>query len=115
MQKPGGSVITLAQNTYAANHTTTMGFHSYSVTNYRGNATQSVTPGAIKNITYFTTGSPASANDGNGHSVSMTMDASKNSAVPSAVTTGSLTSSFSWNGMPGITGSSGPPPPPPDK
>ena len=57
---------------------------------------------------YSTTGNPASANDGNGHSVSMTMDASKNSAVPSAVTTGSLTSTFSWDGMLSITGSSGP-------
>ncbi len=112
VQKNGGSVITLAQNTYDIGNMYQLQAAARqwdsTVTTYRGNVTNSVSPGAIKNVSYYVTGSPFTADDGNGHSVSMTMDASKNSAVPSAVTSGSLTSTFSWNGALGITGSSGP-------
>ena len=51
----------------------------------RGNLTQSVTPGAIRNTSYDIGGMPVSANDGYGHSLTINSSSATNFAAPSTL------------------------------
>ncbi len=112
VQKLGGSVITLRTNTFDGTALTGLGSTprqwDSTVSSYRANLTRSVTPGGVKNATYFTTGALSGSSDDSGHSASVSTSSATNYAEPSAITLGSLTSSFSWNGFLGLTQATGP-------
>ena len=74
---------------------------------YRGNVTRTVSPGKTTNIGYNVTGPRSSWGD-YGHSISQTPDATRKYAVPSAITAGSLTSTFSWTGFLALSSAVGP-------
>ncbi len=120
VQKPGGPVVTLVTNTYdqypgnALNAVTdpsslrqhdSANYGTYFI--YRGNVTRTVSPGKATNIGYNVTG-PRSSWDDYRHTISQTPDATRNYAVPSAITAGSLTSTFSWTGFLALSSAVGP-------
>ena len=74
----------------------------------RGNLCQTITPGSARHIYYNRAGTVTSTQDAVGHTVTSTPDASRNYAVPSAISTGNLTSSMTWNGAFQLTGSTNP-------
>ncbi len=75
---------------------------------WRGNVTRRLTPGAINNFRYDITGNLRTADDDNGHTVSVTPSAVNNYAAPGAVTTAGLTTTMSWSGFLGLTNETGP-------
>lgn len=119
--KPGGTAISLVSNNYdgytagsvnAVSNPSVLRQHD--TANYgsgflfRGNVTSSTKPGSTVTMVYDYTGSVLSTSDGYGHGATQTRDANRNYAVPSAMTAGSLSSSFSWNGANEMTSTTGP-------
>jgi hypothetical protein len=119
--KPNGTPITLVSNGYdsylygsvnAVSNPSVLRQHD--TANYgsgflfRGNVTSSTRPGSTVTMTYDYTGAVLSTSDGYGHGATQTRDANRNYAVPSAMTAGSLSSSFSWNGANEMTSTTGP-------
>ncbi len=78
---------------------------------YRGNVTQTVTPGAVRNVSYDIGGAVVTANDNNGHSVAVTLSSATNYTAPSALAPNSnsnLGSSYTYSGFLGITSATDP-------
>ena len=102
----GGGTVTLVSNTYDGGSLTDRTFlRQHDTANYgasfiyRGNITTSSSPGTTRNMAYDITGAAVSANDGQGHTVSITADSGKNYAVPSIITPNSqsnLATSYSY-------------------
>ena len=65
---------------------------------YRGNLTTAIAPGGTRCMYYNRAGTVVLTKDLLNHATSSTPDPSRNYAVPSAVTTGNLTSTMTWNG-----------------
>ena len=105
----GPSPITLVTNTYDGGLSCPTGapcpstyiYHDSANFGYssawRGNLSRAVTPGSTRNIFYDMTGAVHRADDGYGHSVTITQSAANNYAAPSAITANSLTTSFTWD------------------
>ena len=110
VQKPGGSLITLATSLYdlypygAAPQVAfpallrqhdTAAYGTAMI--YRGNVSTVTSSGRVLTLTYDYTGNLLATADGYGHSASRVMDWNRNYAVPKTVTGGSLQTALSWN------------------
>lgn len=110
LQKPGGTLWTLVENTYdyygvgAAISPVpipamlrlhdTANYGAYMIT--RGNVTQSVSFGKTINFGYDYTGNLLSTSDNYGHAASQAMDENRNYAVPKSTSQGGLQSTMTW-------------------
>ncbi|MCI0718594.1 MAG: hypothetical protein L0338_06410, partial [Acidobacteria bacterium] len=113
-----GQTLTLVNNQYDVNgltNRTGLREHdsaNYSTTfTYRGNLNVSTRFGSTRNTWYDITGAVVSSNDGQGHTVSYTPDASKNYAVPSLLTPNTesnLATSFSYTAALAVSSTTGP-------
>ncbi len=75
---------------------------------YRGNVCVSYSLSGTRKMQYNRAGAVLQTQDGLGHTVNSTPDASNNYAVPSAISTGNLTSTMTWNGALQPTGATNP-------
>jgi RHS repeat-associated protein len=75
---------------------------------YRGNVTLTSTPGGARCSAYNTGGMAVQSWDGYGHSTTVTPDEQKNYAVPKAMTTGSYTSTATFDSTLNLTQNAGP-------
>jgi YD repeat-containing protein len=75
---------------------------------YRGNVTYSTQFASATTMGYDETGNLVSTSDGYGHSAGQTLSSSQNYAAPSAMSVGSIATSFTWNGYNAVTATTGP-------
>ncbi|HXI43118.1 MAG TPA: RHS repeat-associated core domain-containing protein, partial [Bryobacteraceae bacterium] len=107
-----GLAVNLVSNTYDVGTLTNVtGQREHDDTNYgtgfsyRGNVTTTTVPGAVVNHTYDIDGNEVSRNDGQGHTLAITTDSSKNYAVPATLTPNSnnnLASSMAYTSFLGL-------------
>jgi RHS repeat-associated protein len=121
VQKPGGSLITLSSLGYdnyatwpVSNVSNPSVLRQHDTANYgtsftaRGNVTRSESPGRATNMRYELTGAVVHTSDDYSHNATQTTASTHNYAVPSAMTAGSLSTSFTWNGYNAVTSTTGP-------
>ena len=80
-------------------------------TTVRGNVTRRTAPGSVRNMLYDNLGMVYQTDDGNGHTLEITPDASKDYAVPAVITpfnSATLATSMTWNSFLGLTQETGP-------
>jgi len=94
-----GSCGLWSYNFYAGTPNTAREFDpTYNGNTARGNLTFASTPGSVRCMAYDNAGLVLQTKDASGHVVTTTPDSSHNYSVPSAITTGNLTSTMQWNG-----------------
>jgi RHS repeat-associated protein len=110
---PAGKTATLVTNTYDGGSLTNVsspGEHDSTMDSsqiYRGNVTASTTPTASSTASYDITGNQTSGTT-NGVTTSASITSTTNYALPSQITTGTLSSSLSYTALFGVSSQTGP-------